>query len=68
MFGFEYVIVLCLFCYINFLKEIIFYSKFYFKRLNCKLYFDYLLIKLLWNLWKILENRLYVVIEKIICN
>lgn len=46
MFGFEYVIVLCLFCYINFLKEIIFYSKFYFKRLNCKLYFDYLLIKL----------------------
>lgn len=46
MFGFEYVNVLCLFCYIYFLKEIMCYSKFYFKRLNCKLYFDYLLIKL----------------------
>lgn len=68
MSGFEHVIVLCSLCYTNILKEIIFYSKSYFKRLNCKPYLDYPLIKLLWNLWKTSENRLYVVIEKIICN
>lgn len=68
MSGFEHVIVLSSLCYTNLLKEIIFYSKSYFKRLNCKPYLDYPLIKLQWNLWKTSENRLYVVIEKIICN
>lgn len=68
MSGFEHVNVLCSLCYTYLLKEIMCYSKSYFKRLNCKPYLDYPLIKLQWNLWKTSENRLYVVIEKIICN